>query len=187
MKTSKLQTLQYLLIALVVFFMGATANAATGESLFSQYCSSCHGSSKNFQNEGVSANTIQNAIAGNKGGMGSLSFLTTSDIQSIASYLNDNGNGKDDSSHNNGADDDHDGIDDGDESYASYPNNASLQFFRYFDGVNHAVAVYYDSQTASAVVFTPEGTVLTHYYLSGNTLYNSQNGNSWSLPATRTK
>lgn len=97
----------------------------------------------------------------------------------------DDDNGKDDDHddiyHNSGTDDDHDGLDDGDERHASYPNGTALQLYRYFDGANHAVVVYYDSQTVSAIIFTPGGTVLTHYYLSGNTLYNSQSGNSWKL------
>ncbi len=51
-----------------------------GAALYNQYCSGCHGSSK----KGRSAAAITNAIASNRGGMGSLSFLTPEQIAAIA-------------------------------------------------------------------------------------------------------
>ena len=51
-----------------------------GAALYTQYCSGCHGSGK----KGSSVSAIQNAISSNRGGMGSLSFLTTAQIQAIS-------------------------------------------------------------------------------------------------------
>jgi hypothetical protein len=49
-------------------------------SLYNQYCSGCHGTSK----QGSSASAIQNAISRNAGGMGSLSSLSSSQIRALA-------------------------------------------------------------------------------------------------------
>jgi len=54
--------------------------ALDGASLYNQYCSSCHGSGK----KNSSASSIQSAINGNKGGMGSLKSLTSAQITAIA-------------------------------------------------------------------------------------------------------
>ena len=51
-----------------------------GDALYTQYCSGCHGNGK----KGSSATTIQNAINSNRGGMGSLSFLTSAQITAIS-------------------------------------------------------------------------------------------------------
>jgi mono/diheme cytochrome c family protein len=51
-----------------------------GAALYTQYCSGCHGTSK----KGSSATNIQNAIDSNRGGMGSLSFLTAAQVAAIA-------------------------------------------------------------------------------------------------------
>ncbi len=51
-----------------------------GAALYTQYCSSCHGTSK----KGSSASSIQTAINNNVGGMGSLSFLTSAQIAAIS-------------------------------------------------------------------------------------------------------
>jgi hypothetical protein len=51
-----------------------------GAALYTQYCSGCHGTSK----KGSSVSAIQGAISTNRGGMGSLSFLTTAQIQAIS-------------------------------------------------------------------------------------------------------
>jgi mono/diheme cytochrome c family protein len=51
-----------------------------GAALYSQYCSGCHGNSK----KGRPASAIQGAIDSNRGGMGSLSFLTPAQIQAIS-------------------------------------------------------------------------------------------------------
>jgi hypothetical protein len=51
-----------------------------GAALYTQYCAGCHGTSK----KGSSATSIQSAIDSNKGGMGSLSFLTPAQVAAIA-------------------------------------------------------------------------------------------------------
>jgi len=51
-----------------------------GAALYTQYCSGCHGNSK----KGSSASSTQSAISSNRGGMGSLSNLTTAQIQAIS-------------------------------------------------------------------------------------------------------
>lgn len=64
-----------------------TGNSSTGTgSLYSQYCASCHGSSSRLR--GTSASKISKAISRNKGGMGYLSNLTSSQIQTIADTIN---------------------------------------------------------------------------------------------------
>jgi mono/diheme cytochrome c family protein len=59
---------------------GTTAN--DGATLFKTYCSSCHSSMGS-----TSASTIQSRINSNTGGMGSLSSLTSAQLQSISTYL----------------------------------------------------------------------------------------------------
>lgn len=49
-------------------------------ALYNQYCSGCHGTSK----QGAAAATIQNAINTNIGGMGSLKSLTAAQISALA-------------------------------------------------------------------------------------------------------
>ena len=51
-----------------------------GAALYTQYCSGCHGNAK----KGSSVSAIQGAISTNRGGMGSLSSLTTAQIQAIS-------------------------------------------------------------------------------------------------------
>jgi mono/diheme cytochrome c family protein len=51
-----------------------------GAALYNQYCSGCHGASK----QGKSAAAIQSAINSNKGGMGSLKSLTAAQITAIS-------------------------------------------------------------------------------------------------------
>jgi hypothetical protein len=58
---------------------GGTTTTKTW-SLYNQYCSGCHGTSK----QGKSASAIQNAINSNTGGMGSLKSLTAAQISAIA-------------------------------------------------------------------------------------------------------
>lgn len=53
-----------------------------GASLFNTYCSRCHSSMGS-----TSASSIQSKINSNTGGMGSLSSLTSAQLQSISSYL----------------------------------------------------------------------------------------------------
>lgn len=65
---------------------GATGSTATaGAALYTGNCVSCHGAAGNLS--GSSASGISNAISRNKGGMGSLASLTSSQIQTIANYL----------------------------------------------------------------------------------------------------
>lgn len=52
----------------------------SGNILYKQNCESCHGSNKLEE----PANQTSAAIAGNKGGMGNLSFLTPAQIQAIS-------------------------------------------------------------------------------------------------------
>lgn len=66
---------------------GTGGGSASGQSLYDQYCASCHGSGSSSNKIGATASRIQTAISQNQGGMGSLSFLTSSQIDSIASYL----------------------------------------------------------------------------------------------------
>ena len=49
--------------------------------MYNQYCSGCHGTSK----QGVSSAQVQAAINANTGGMGSLSNLTSAQIDAITS------------------------------------------------------------------------------------------------------
>ena len=51
-----------------------------GAALYTQYCAGCHGTSK----KGSSASAIQAAIDSNRGGMGSLRFLTPEQVAAIA-------------------------------------------------------------------------------------------------------
>jgi mono/diheme cytochrome c family protein len=58
-----------------------------GATLYSQNCSSCHGTLDNSEVTGKSASSIQKAIDNDKGGMGSLSNLTSAQVQAIAGVL----------------------------------------------------------------------------------------------------
>ncbi|BCS53000.1 cytochrome c [Geobacter sp. SVR] len=58
------------------------ASAQDGASLYNTYCSGCHGASK----RGSSASSIQNAINGNRGGMGFLNTLTPAQLKAISQY-----------------------------------------------------------------------------------------------------
>ena len=51
-----------------------------GKALYTQYCAGCHGTSK----IGASASATQSAIDSNRGGMGSLKFLTPEQVAAIA-------------------------------------------------------------------------------------------------------
>jgi mono/diheme cytochrome c family protein len=61
--------------------------AGDGVTLYAQSCASCHGDLANSDQQGASAENIQAAIDNNKGGMGSLSALTTQQIQAIAAAI----------------------------------------------------------------------------------------------------
>ena len=58
-----------------------------GAALYTQYCSSCHGALATSTKLGATASRIQAGISGNYGGMGSLSILTSTQVQAIASAL----------------------------------------------------------------------------------------------------
>jgi fibronectin type 3 domain-containing protein len=60
----------------------APAPVLDGATLYMNNCDGCHGSSK----RGKSATAIQNAINSNRGGMGSLNFLTPAEITAISLY-----------------------------------------------------------------------------------------------------
>jgi mono/diheme cytochrome c family protein len=59
-----------------------------GAQLYADNCQRCHGSLANSEKRGASAASIQDAIDGNKGSMGSLSSLTPEEVQAIADALN---------------------------------------------------------------------------------------------------
>lgn len=66
------------------------AAGESGDVLYSNYCQSCHGAARSSRN--WSASLIRNAITRNRGGMGSLSFLTDTQLSGISAYLaNPNG------------------------------------------------------------------------------------------------
>lgn len=71
--------------------LGATsasaANADSGRTAYANSCASCHGVPSSPW--GVSAQSLQSAIQGNRGGMGRLSTLSATDLQDIAAYLAD--------------------------------------------------------------------------------------------------
>ncbi len=60
----------------------ATAPTLDGAALYNANCASCHGTGK----RGKSVSAIQSAIASNRGGMGSLSTLTTAQLTAISHY-----------------------------------------------------------------------------------------------------
>lgn len=66
----------------------ATTNAAAidGAALYASSCSGCHGPLATSSKRGASATAISDAIAGNRGGMGSIS-LTTAQIAAVAAAL----------------------------------------------------------------------------------------------------
>jgi len=58
-----------------------------GATLYADNCASCHGTLANSTKIGRTASQIQSAINSNTGGMGSLSNLTSAQIQAIADVL----------------------------------------------------------------------------------------------------
>jgi mono/diheme cytochrome c family protein len=58
-----------------------------GAALYSSNCAGCHGALTASAKIGADATRIQNAIAGNTGGMGSFATLSAADVQAIASAL----------------------------------------------------------------------------------------------------
>jgi mono/diheme cytochrome c family protein len=66
----------------------ATIVVLDGAKLYADNCQNCHGPLAESQKRGATAAEIQGAIDQNKGGMGSLSFLTREEIEAIAEALN---------------------------------------------------------------------------------------------------
>lgn len=65
-----------------------SASSSTGQTLFNTHCGSCHGvGGSAFVLGPATEAQITEAIDGNFGGMGSLSFLTTAQRQAIEVYL----------------------------------------------------------------------------------------------------
>ena len=58
-----------------------------GAALYASNCASCHRSLASSEKRGRSATQIQNAINSNRGGMGSLSSLTSAQVDAIAAAL----------------------------------------------------------------------------------------------------
>jgi len=65
----------------------ALAAVPTGTALYAANCAGCHGGITASAKIGADFSRIQNAINNNTGGMGSLSTLAATDIQSIAAVL----------------------------------------------------------------------------------------------------
>lgn len=96
-----LHPLTQMLTLLLLLLFGATAaraqDATAGKASYNQHCIGCHGNPLNNQNGVLNAAgnpaLINNAIAGNKGGMGALKGLVSAvDMGNIAAYLaNPNG------------------------------------------------------------------------------------------------
>jgi mono/diheme cytochrome c family protein len=66
---------------------GTIPGTTSGATLYAENCSTCHGTLATSSMKGKTADQIQAAIAGNRGGMGSLSTLTTDQISAIAAAL----------------------------------------------------------------------------------------------------
>lgn len=64
-----------------------TPTPIDGAALYTNNCSGCHGALATSSKRGTTAAAIQSAITSNRGGMGSLSNLTSAEIQAIATAL----------------------------------------------------------------------------------------------------
>jgi mono/diheme cytochrome c family protein len=60
---------------------------ADGPTLYATYCGNCHGALGGSTKGGATAASIQAAISGNVGGMGSLSTLSATQVSAIANAL----------------------------------------------------------------------------------------------------
>jgi mono/diheme cytochrome c family protein len=68
---------------------GATSPATPdGAAIYASRCAACHKVLASSNKIGTTAGRVQNAIAGNVGGMGSLSTLTALEIQAVVAALN---------------------------------------------------------------------------------------------------
>jgi mono/diheme cytochrome c family protein len=63
-----------------------TGTSSTGQSLFNNNCSSCHGSPSAISSA-ANANQTRDAITRNKGGMGTLQWMSNAELADIASYV----------------------------------------------------------------------------------------------------
>jgi mono/diheme cytochrome c family protein len=63
-----------------------TGTSSTGQSLFNNNCLSCHGSPGAISSA-ANASQTRNAIARNKGGMGTLQWMSNAELAEIASYV----------------------------------------------------------------------------------------------------
>jgi len=66
---------------------GGGGGGTDGESLYNQYCSSCHRSLSRSEVRGKDEGDIEDAIDDNEGDMGSLGFLSEDQIEAIADAL----------------------------------------------------------------------------------------------------
>lgn len=84
-----LSTLTSAEVEAIVTALAPTTTTTTidGVALYNGNCASCHGTLANSKVKGASATTIQSAINRNKGGMGYLSTLSSTQIQAIADAL----------------------------------------------------------------------------------------------------
>ena len=68
------------------------ASVTRGNATYDQQCASCHGANPLNNRDGIlgakNAAVTQSAIARNKGGMGYLTSLSSTDLQDIADYIN---------------------------------------------------------------------------------------------------
>jgi mono/diheme cytochrome c family protein len=79
--------LQAIVSALAPVAPPAPPTATDGPTLYANHCASCHGALKSSAKGGATLARMQGAIAGNVGGMGSLSILSTTQLQAIVSAL----------------------------------------------------------------------------------------------------
>ena len=65
--------------------------SSDGAAIYASRCAACHRDLASSNKIGTSVERVQNAIAGNVGGMGSLSTLTALEIQAVVAALNSGG------------------------------------------------------------------------------------------------
>ncbi|MGE5809215.1 MAG: c-type cytochrome [Nitrospirota bacterium] len=85
--TDQLQAIATALAPVTTTNTPATTASLDGAALYADNCSSCHGTLAMSSKGGALASAIQAAIAGNFGGMGRFSNLTTAQLQAIADAL----------------------------------------------------------------------------------------------------
>ena len=84
---SSLSTAQVQAIATALAITTPPPPVIDGAALYASNCSGCHGAIATTSKRGRTAAQIQSAISSNRGGMGSLSSLTTAQIQAIATAI----------------------------------------------------------------------------------------------------